>query len=412
MLAPVLTLLASATVAALRGVCYDAYNSDQASQHFASIASRFDAVRTYQTWTHNSNLIDIAARNNLLMYPGIWLRGNGVDFNADVRAAVEGTKRNRGTVKAVFVGNEDLSNNWAAWQIEQKINQVRGAFRDNGLGDVKIGTVQTDGDWLNNAWLANVVDIVGVNIYPFFGSSRDSYANPVADLDARWRAMTNRFGNKVLLTETGWPDSGGNNGAHVSSWQNAQNYFNAAQKWMNNNGGEIPTWFMYHDNRGKPNYEGHFALAEPNGQWKFDFNVKSSNVGGGGGGEGDDKPSGYFQLITNRGKAFREWYGGVAAKDNNRDPYTQWTYNPKTQQLWNAGAQKCLDAYKDGNSVKVHVYGCDDNNGNQKWRLSKGKVIHAQYNVCLDADVNDPKESAQTWTCVDNNTNQIFKISK
>ncbi|KDO22342.1 hypothetical protein SPRG_12803 [Saprolegnia parasitica CBS 223.65] len=392
--------LAAAALGAPRGVCYDAYNSDSASTHFASIASRFDAVRTYQTWTHNSNLIDIAARNGLAMYPGIWLRGNG---------------RNPGTVKAVFVGNEDLSNNWNAGAVLDKINQAKGAFRDAGLGYVRIGTVQTDGDWLHNAWLADHVDVVGVNIYPFFGSHPDSWNNPVKDLDARWTAMTNRFGNKVLLTETGWPDAGGNVGAHVANWQNAQNYFRSAQAWMDGNkGGELPTYFMYHDNRGKPSYEGHFALAEPNGQWKFEFNAKKNppNNNGGNNNNDGDKPSGQFQLITSRGKALREWYGGLAAKDNNNDAFTKWTYDANAQTLKNEGANKCLDAYMDGNNVKVHLYHCDGNNSNQKWRLAGGKVIHARFsNVCLDADANDPNEGVQNWACVDNNSNQVFKIS-
>ncbi|EQC29342.1 hypothetical protein SDRG_13011 [Saprolegnia diclina VS20] len=395
------------TVAAM-GVAYDTYNAKDIDKHFRSIKTRFSAVRTYQTylWNPTRNAIDAASDNNLPIYAGIWLR-NGMDYNAEVNAVIDGCKRHGDIVKAVFVGNEDISNGWNQWQVRDKVNDVRGRLRAAGI-NVRVGTVQTDGDWLNNPDLANACDIMGVNIYAFFGGSPNSWNNPISDLDARWNQMTNKFGgNKLLLTETGWPFGGGNNGNHVSNWGNAVDYFNKVNAWSSSKGGENPIYFMYHDNPNKGGYEAQFGVANANGDYKFDFSATTPGSGGG----NDDKPSGQFQLITNRGKALREWYGGVAAKDNNWDGFTKWTYDANTQQIKNYGANKCLDAYMDGNNVKVHVYDCDGNNSNQKWRLSGAKVIHARFNnICLDADVNDSNEAAQVWWCVDNNTNQIFKI--
>ncbi|KDO20598.1 hypothetical protein SPRG_12954 [Saprolegnia parasitica CBS 223.65] len=73
-------------------ICYDTYQADKIDAHFTTIATRFSAVRSFQTWLpNNDNVIDAAARHNLFVYPGIWLRG--ADYARDVQAAIDARSR-------------------------------------------------------------------------------------------------------------------------------------------------------------------------------------------------------------------------------------------------------------------------------------------------------------------------------
>ncbi|KAF0775295.1 hypothetical protein AaE_001004, partial [Aphanomyces astaci] len=152
------------------GICYDSFQAiGNVDAHFTFLKGKFGAVR-----------LQVAA--------GVWLRGP-IAFEDDLKAAVDGVKRHPTNVMAVYVGNEDLDHGWSAEQVVDKIRVVRAAFAAQGLGNVPIGTVQTDGQFLANPDLAAACDVVGVNIYPFFDSSAFSMLFPVDNLDKRYAAM-------------------------------------------------------------------------------------------------------------------------------------------------------------------------------------------------------------------------------
>nr|AIG55499.1 secreted protein [Thraustotheca clavata] len=267
-----LTILLSmiAPLVAYPGVAYDNYNWGSIHDHFRIISERFDTIRTYQTYMYEYNAIDVAAQNNLKIYAGVWIR-DGLDFNTDLQAAVDGTKRHPNTVRAIFIGNEGLMNGKSISDITSAIHQAREAFAAAGLGNIRNGTVQTDGAWLSNPTLADECDIVGVNIYPFFGESPQSASNPINDLSVRWDSIYATFGSKAMITESGWPFGGGDNGIHQSSYDNAQSYFNQFVEWSKTKGGESPIYFMFHDNPSKGGFEAQFGLAHEDGKWKYDF---------------------------------------------------------------------------------------------------------------------------------------------
>ncbi|ETW06916.1 hypothetical protein H310_03030 [Aphanomyces invadans] len=266
-------VIATSTDAA-SGICYDSFQAiGNVDAHFAFLKQKFGAVRTYQTSVANQlNLIDAAATAGLQVAAGIWLRGP-IAFEDDLKAAVDGAKRHPNNVVAVYVGNEDLDHNWSASQIADKIRVVRAAFAAQGLGRIPIGTVQTDGQFLANPDLVAVCDVVGVNIYPFFDASAFSMMFPVDNLDKRYAAMVRTFGQKVRLTETGWPSAGITQGNYVSSRANAAQYFKDYEAWVDKLTGETSQWpfyFQFADVPAKVGFEGHFGLSVDGASWKFD----------------------------------------------------------------------------------------------------------------------------------------------
>ncbi|RHY28467.1 hypothetical protein DYB32_005953 [Aphanomyces invadans] len=261
------TSKASQSATAISGVCYDSYNAADMEKHFGMIKQKFNAVRTYQTKLGNKNMAAAAGQVGLKIAAGAWLR-NGNDWKADVQAAIDAHKQH-GNVLAIYVGNEDLMHGIGAGEIIYDIATAKGMVRAAGV-NIQVGTVQTDGIFLANPDLANACDTIGVNIYPFFGASDDSWRTPVKDLTVRWNAIAAKYGHlNPRLTETGWPSGGGNNGPHVSNWDNAKSYFESYSDWARGSGGDASFYFMFHDNPSKGGFEANFGISDPNGVFKF-----------------------------------------------------------------------------------------------------------------------------------------------
>ncbi|KAH9130345.1 hypothetical protein LEN26_008629 [Aphanomyces euteiches] len=192
-----------------------------------------------------------------------------------MQAVVTGVKRYANTVKAVFVGNEDLMNGVDPDFVIAKVQEMKQLLRNAGFPNIPVGSVQTDGSWGGN--LASKCDILGVNIHPFFSGAM-SRTQPIEDLKSRWNQMVNWFpGKKIMLTETGWPTAGSAYDGHQPSLATTKDYLNKVQDWARQgNGGDMPAFFVYNDTPYKsPDFEQHFGLSS-NGVWKFDFNFSPS----------------------------------------------------------------------------------------------------------------------------------------
>ncbi|RHY28647.1 hypothetical protein DYB32_005802 [Aphanomyces invadans] len=373
-------------------VCYDSYNSYAAGNieyHFKRIKERFSGVRTYQTQGAR-NHIDVAAETGLVIYAGVWLKND--QWYKDMVAAVDGARRHPNSVKAIMVGNEELlGGQYNQWFVLDKVRQMRKMLNDAGLWYIKVGSVQTDGDWLERAAdLAKECDVIGVNIHPFFGASDNSRWNPIEDLSARWNQMANRYGSKVVLTETGWPTSGGAVNGHVPSMETAKRYMNDVNAWAKRgNGGDTPAYFMFHDNNGKwVDYEKSFGLAWDNGNWKFDFNTVDPAKDYSGivfMNRPNDKVLGALWSSTSV-ETHTRW--GWAWKDDVPSIWSVWESKGQIA-TWDAANQRdlCLDAYEPKRGGAVHLWPCDNNNANQKWKYDRvtQQIRHLTHKgYCLD----------------------------
>ncbi|CAK4664522.1 unnamed protein product [Aphanomyces euteiches] len=256
--------LAPATVASVGSgvdisVCYDSYQDSQINQHFKTIRQLFSGVRTFQT--HGSrNAIDSAADAGLKIYAGVWIRTDENSINADMQAVVDGVKRNPKIVKGVYVGNEELANGIDQQTVINRVKQMKQKLSDAGYGWIPVGSVQVDGDWFGAPDLAAACDIIGANIHPELDDES------LGELDTRWKALYNKFGSKVVLTETGWPTSGGDYGGHKPGMSMTKSFYSQFQNWARNNGGDMPSFFIFNDNPNKsPDYQASFGLAWSNG---------------------------------------------------------------------------------------------------------------------------------------------------
>ncbi|RHY34705.1 hypothetical protein DYB32_000731 [Aphanomyces invadans] len=386
-------------------VCYDSYDSRNMPDHFRRIKERFGAVRTFQT-QGAFNHIEVAAQSGLQIYAGIWIQSGNIE--GDMAAAVYGAKKYPGTVKAILVGNEELLIGISAGFVIEKINRMKQLLREAGVWNVPVGSVQTDGSWFANPGLADACDVMGVNIHPFFGGSDVSRSRPIEDLKVRWQNIINRFGSykKVVVTETGWPTSGGAVNGHVPSSDIARQFINDIRDWAAaGNGGDMPAYFMFHDNPTKnTDFEKAFGLAWSNGAWKFDFNgaqqprPPSEIKGVVFVNKANDK---VLAAAPNRAVEFHARWGN----DWVWDWASQWTIRGPLVVTWDAAnkVDLCLDAYQPWNGGAVHLWPCDANNGNQKWAYDGNtkQLRHATHNgFCLDM-ANPAGGTPHLWSCHD-----------
>ncbi|KAF0687279.1 hypothetical protein As57867_020899, partial [Aphanomyces stellatus] len=230
-------------------VCYDAYQSwtpGMIAQNFRKIKERFNAVRTFQTRGINNHIVE-AANAGLSIYAGVWIQGSQGEIDQDMQAVVDGARAHPDVVKAVFVGNEELlTGKWDQDFVIGHVRRMKQMLRDAGLGYIKVGAVQTDGSWFGGWDLAQECDIMGVNIHPYFGGSPDK---PMDDLVARWDGVYSWYGDKLVLTEIGWPTEGTPLNGHVPSMETAKQLYADVAAWAAaGNGGEAPAYFMYNDN--------------------------------------------------------------------------------------------------------------------------------------------------------------------
>ncbi|RHY51254.1 hypothetical protein DYB38_011340 [Aphanomyces astaci] len=274
---PVLGLfvLATSVIAEGFGVCYDSYDSANMPAHFRTIKQRFESVRTFQTAMGNQNAITVAANAGLKIAAGVWLLGNR--YHEDLDAAIAGAKANPNAVQVIFIGNEELHQGWNAARLTSVVQDAKAKLAAAGVR-VPVGIVQTDGDLLANPGLADLVDIVGANIHPFFSGAPDSTTDPIKDLKRRYEAVVAKFGSKVRVTEVGWPSQGGSFQGHTASAALSEKFYYDVKGWQQSTG-TAAYYFMYHDNLGKGGFESYFGIAHPNGQWKFGGTPENNSAG-------------------------------------------------------------------------------------------------------------------------------------
>ncbi len=172
------------------------------------------------------------------------------------------------SVRALIVGNEVMHR--GDFSVEQYIQYIR---RVKKSVKVPVATAELLHSWMEHPELADEVDILGVQIYPYWGglTIEKAAANTLESV----QQLQARFpGKQVILTEFGWPTDGGTIGDAVANPENAARYLKEVLPLLNINKIEY-MYFAMTDEKWKQRDEGgpgpHWGLLYSNGQTKPAF---------------------------------------------------------------------------------------------------------------------------------------------
>ncbi|EDP95148.1 MFS transporter [Kordia algicida OT-1] len=259
----------------VHGLCFSPYRDgqdigDQLTE--TQIVERINIIASYTTWirsfscTDGNEFIPKAARaRGLKTMVGAWIGTDKERNEEEIKSLINLAKN--GFVDVAVIGNEVLMRNELKEQeIIAYINRVKAE-----LPNIPVGYVDAYYEYIEHSAMVDACDLILVNCYPFWEGTTIEEASTYLK---RMYLVTEKIakGKKIIITETGWPDRGTNNGGAIPSQENAMKYFLNTQKWSRDKNIEI-FYFSSFDESWKIRHEGdvgaRWGIWDKNEKQKF-----------------------------------------------------------------------------------------------------------------------------------------------
>lgn len=259
----------------VHGLCFSPYLDGQAPGSLVSeaqIRDRLRIVAPHTRWVRTFSCTEgheatprLAKEAGLKTLVGAWLGDDEEKNEQELRACIAVAKA--GHADIVAVGNEVL---------------LRGDLPEDALidalarvqaevGDVPVGYVDAYFEFVDHPAVTAQCDVVLANCYPFWEGCAAEYSLLYMK-DMYRRAQRAAAGKKVIITETGWPDTGSATGAAVPSRESAMRYFLSTYEWADTEDIEI-FYFSAFDEAWKVGDEGdvgaYWGLWDKDGRPKY-----------------------------------------------------------------------------------------------------------------------------------------------
>jgi GPH family glycoside/pentoside/hexuronide:cation symporter len=258
----------------MHGICFSPYlegqdigdilTEAQIQKRMAVIAPNTKWVRSFSCTDGNEHIPRVAKEEGLQTMVGAWIghdkKQNKIEIENLIKLALDGF------VDIAVVGNEVLlRDELSEKELLDYIAQVKAA-----LPNIPVGYVDAYYQFNESPKLVDAVDVVLANCYPFWeGSSIDYASTYLKQMHAVTKAIAKE--KPVIITETGWPNSGDTSKGAVPSTENAMKYFINANNWAKVEGIDM-FYFSSFDESWKVHHEG--DVGERWGLWDKNENLK------------------------------------------------------------------------------------------------------------------------------------------
>lgn len=238
---------------------------NQIKERLQIISENVSWVRSFSCTEGNELIPKVAKDNNLKTMVGVWLDDDLANNEKEITNGIALAKK--GYVDILAVGNEvllreDLTEN----QLIEYLQRVKQA-----LPDTQVGYVDAYYEFEDHPRVADACDVILANCYPFWEGCPAEYASLYMK-DMYRRAQKAAKGKKVIITETGWPNLGSQEGGAIPSYENAMKYFINTYQWAEEDDLDI-FYFSSFDEAWKVADEGdvgaYWGLWDKDGQLKY-----------------------------------------------------------------------------------------------------------------------------------------------
>jgi hypothetical protein len=196
---------------------------------------------------------------------GCWLSKDNKSNDTEIQNIIDASKA--GNVDIAVVGNEVLyRKDMTEKQLLEYIKKVREAVPEK----VTVATTDTYDELLKHPNIINAVDLVIVNIYPYWeGIGIEKNMSRLQETYKNLKAIAG--GKEVWIGETGFPSAGDKIKDAVPSVANAAKYFSEFTSWADKNKVKY-FYFEAFDEKWKELYEGkagsHWGVFTSEGKLK------------------------------------------------------------------------------------------------------------------------------------------------
>ncbi|WP_246277457.1 glycoside hydrolase family 17 protein [Winogradskyella ursingii] len=218
----------------IHGICFSMYEDGQKPGDTITaeqVERRIEILKPYTKWIRSFSCIEgnehipkLAHMHGLNTLVGAWLSDDLEKNEEEIEGLIRLGKK--GTVDIAAVGNEVL------YREELTLDQLLEYMKrvKEALPNIPIGYVDAYYEFSKHPELVEYSDVILSNCYPYWEGCH---------IDGAFAHMQQMFGQasdagkgkKVIITETGWPNKGGNIKGAESSEENAIKYFINAQRW-------------------------------------------------------------------------------------------------------------------------------------------------------------------------------------
>jgi exo-beta-1,3-glucanase (GH17 family) len=261
--------------AGIHGLCFSPYVEGQgpgSQVSEAQIRARLGIIRPHTRWVRSFSCTDghertprIARELGLRTLVGAWLGTERESNEREIAGLIEVGLA--GHADLVAVGNEVLlREDLPEDELLDYIARVR-----RELPGVQVGYVDAYFLFEKHPRVTAACDVLLTNCYPFWeGCPREQAVEYMQSMYRRVQAVAG--GRRVIVSETGWPDTGTAFHGAVPSREGAMRYFVDTCRWAQRDGVEI-FYFSAFDEAWKVGAEGdvgaYWGLWDKNGQPKY-----------------------------------------------------------------------------------------------------------------------------------------------
>ncbi|GMQ28643.1 MFS transporter [Algoriphagus confluentis] len=258
----------------LHGLCFSPYLEGQNIGDTLSaeqIRRRMDIISPYTQWVRSFSCTDgnelipnIAKEKGLKTMVGAWLGTDKAKNEAEIEQLIHLGKQ--GLVDIAVVGNEVLlRGELSEKEVLDYLLRVK-----KSLPKVPVSYVDTYYQLSQRPQIVEACDVVLANCYPFWEGCNVEEA-PIYLQKMYQTAKGVAQGKEVIITETGWPDSGESMHSATPSPENAMKYLIASNEWAKREKIALFTFSCF-DEPWKVHHEG--EVGQSWGIWDKNENLK------------------------------------------------------------------------------------------------------------------------------------------